>query len=74
MRYRYRNVKTGEIITTSNRISGKNWEPVEDTTVQPTGEEGIFEDKIPEEELAEEELAEEEVPAEKPKPTRRGKK
>lgn len=28
--YRYRNKKTGEIITTTNRVGGKNWEPVEE--------------------------------------------
>lgn len=27
--YEYRNVKTGEIVVTSNKVSGGNWEPVE---------------------------------------------
>lgn len=31
MAYTYRNVKTKEVITTSNKISGKNWKPVEET-------------------------------------------
>lgn len=28
MAYTYRNVKTNEVITTSNKIQGKNWEEV----------------------------------------------
>lgn len=36
MKYRYRNRKTGEEITTSNRVIGKNWEPiVEEAPVVP---------------------------------------
>lgn len=68
MEYRYRNRKTGEIVTTTNKVSGKNWEPVEETPAM-----------IPEEETAESPASEEEAvehPAEKPaaKSTRKGKK
>lgn len=27
--YEYRNVKTGDIVVTSTKVSGGNWEPVE---------------------------------------------
>lgn len=67
MKYRYRNTKTGEIITTSNRVGGKKWEPVADICAQ------TFEDAICDAEVAEETVAEE-APAEKPKTTRRGEK
>ncbi len=29
MKYLYRNVKTGEVVETSTKVSGANWEPVE---------------------------------------------
>ena len=29
MKYLYRNRKTGEVVETTNRVSGCNWEPVE---------------------------------------------
>ena len=29
MKYLYRNVKTGEFVETSTKVSGGNWEPVE---------------------------------------------
>ena len=29
MKYLYRNVKTGEVVETSTKVSGGNWEPVE---------------------------------------------
>ena len=29
MKYLYRNVKTGEVVETSAKVSGGNWEPVE---------------------------------------------
>lgn len=35
MKYRYRNRKTGEEVTTRNRVSGKNWELMEDHPVAP---------------------------------------
>lgn len=62
MKYRYRNRKTGEEITTSNRVGGKNWEPVRETPVLP-----------PEEDFVEDPA---ESPVEKPaaKSTRKGKK
>lgn len=68
MAYRYRNVKTGETITTTNRVGGKNWAPVEDPVVAPPV------DDTPEEAPAEETA--EEAPVEKPaaKTTRKGKK
>ena len=59
MKYRYRNRKTGEMISTTNRIGGKNWEPVE---------EEIFEENPIGEEAAEE------APVEKPEASRRSKK
>lgn len=65
MKYRYRNRKTGEEINTSNRIGGKNWEPVEEEPVLP-----------PEDDFEEETVEDpsEEAPADKPKAARRGKK
>lgn len=27
--YEYRNVKTGEVVVTSTKVTGANWEPVE---------------------------------------------
>lgn len=35
MAYRYRNLKTEEVITTTNKVSGKNWVPADDTQKQP---------------------------------------
>lgn len=29
MKYLYRNVKTGEVVETSTKVSGDKWEPVE---------------------------------------------
>lgn len=38
MAYAYRNVKTGEVIKTTNKVSGKNWEPVQAPQKPHTGE------------------------------------
>ncbi|MBR4291684.1 MAG: hypothetical protein IKT52_13770 [Oscillospiraceae bacterium] len=69
MGYTYRNKKTKEVINTSNKVTGKNWELVEDTDSQMTNGEGFeedaFEDKIPEDtagEDFEEEPLEDEIP------------
>lgn len=35
MAFKYRNAKTGEVISTTNRVSGKNWVPVEDPPAVP---------------------------------------
>lgn len=35
--YEYRNVKTGEIVVTSTKVSGGNWEPVEQEQEEPEG-------------------------------------
>lgn len=89
MAYKYRNVKTGEVVTTTNRIGGKNWEPVEEKAVlssqedfveAPAAEEAV--EAPAAEEAVEAPVAEEAVeapaepPAEKPaaKSTRKGKK
>ena len=72
MKYRYRNRKTGEMISTTNRIGGKNWERVEEAQ-NPFVEDETIEEEIFEEESSEEETAEE-APAEKPKTSRRSKK
>ena len=74
MKYRYRNRKTGEMISTTNRIGGKNWEPVEEEIFEenPVGE-NPFEEDPAEEDPVEEETAEE-APVEKPKASRRSKK
>lgn len=81
MAYTYRNVKTNEIITTTNRVAGKNWEPVEEAKLPPVedppAEDPPAEDppvEDPAEEDTVEETADEEAPAEKPKTSRRGKK
>lgn len=66
MKFRYRNVKTGEVITTTNRVGGKKWEAIEDEPVLP-----------PEDESGEENVKEpEEAPVEKSaaKASRKGKK
>lgn len=62
MAYMYRNLKTKETITTSNKVFGKNWEQIEDDPEVPGTEE------------ASEETVEEEAPAAPPKASRRGKK
>lgn len=79
MSYMYRNKKTREVITTSNKVSGKNWEPVNEKLPQhppvgdpPEDDSLMEEDTI--EETPEEETVEEEAPVEKPKTSRRGKK
>lgn len=66
MKYRYRNRKTGEVVTTSNRVGGKNWEPIEDDHVMPP--EDDFKEETEEEPQA--------APVEKPaaKSSRKGKK
>lgn len=76
MAYRYRNVKTGEIVTTSNRVGGKRWEPVEEAPTVPPEDDFVegFENK--EEPEATPEKEHQEAPVEKPaaKPSRKGKK
>lgn len=37
--YEYRNVKTGEIVVTSTKVSGGNWEPVEQEEQEDSGQE-----------------------------------
>lgn len=37
--YEYRNVKTGEIVVTSTKVSGGNWEPVEQEAQEESGQE-----------------------------------
>lgn len=72
MKYRYRNRKTGEEISTTNRISGKNWGPIEDEPVLPP--EDDLEETPEIEAEAEEEVVE--APVEKPaaKSSQKGKK
>ena len=74
MKYRYRNRKTGEIVTTSNRVGGKNWEPVEDDPVMPP--EDDFEEETVTEVEPETEEEPQAAPVEKPaaKSSRKGKK
>ena len=80
MKYRYRNRKTGEIVTTTNRVSGKNWEPIEDNPVMST-EDDFQDDAVmdSEDDFQEETVTEEEpqaAPVEKTaaKSSRKGKK
>lgn len=72
----YRNVKSGMVIKTTGKVTGKNWEPVEEAKLPPVedtpAEDPPVED--PAEEDTVEETADEEAPAEKPKTSRRGKK
>ena len=72
----YRNKKSGVTIKTTCKVSGKNWEPVEDAQYLPIDEDSTEDpiDESPFEDIPEEETAAEEAPAEKPKTTRRGKK
>lgn len=63
MEYRYRNVKTKEVITTSNKISGAKWEAVEEAP--PAND-------VPETPIAPAESPEADA-AEKPKTARRKK-
>ena len=35
MKYLYRNVKTGEVVETSTKVSGVNWEPFEQEELDP---------------------------------------
>ena len=85
--YHYRNKKSGAVIKTHNKITGENWEWVEDTDSQmPNGEDfedDTFEDDTFEDDTFEDTTDEEgneqtavveEAPAEKPKSSRRGKK
>ena len=82
MTYTYRNKKTCEEIVTSNKVTGKNWEPVEEENLYSAegmedGYEDVF-DEDPAEEAGEgvpvEEAPAEEAPAPKPKASRKGKK
>lgn len=71
MEYRYRNVKTKEVIVTSNKVSGAKWEPVEEAppvTVVPDAPVDL--EDAPE---AEADQVPEEEAAEKPKATQRKK-
>lgn len=77
----YRNVKSGMVIKTTGKVTGKNWEPVEEAKLPPVedppAEDPPAEDppvEDPAEEDTVEETADEEAPAEKPKTSRRGKK
>lgn len=81
MAYKYRNTKTNNVITTTNKVSGKNWAPIEDAQKSPVGDDSLENDLVdetseddPVEDNSEEESVAEEVPAAKPKATRRSKK
>lgn len=82
MNYTYRNKKTGELIVTSNKVSGKNWESVEEEELYTADDmEDPYEDafdKDPAEETPEDVPVEEapaaEAPAPKAKASRKGKK
>ena len=39
MKYLYRNVKTGEVVETSAKVSGANWEPVEPEQLEQENQE-----------------------------------
>lgn len=39
MKYLYRNVKTGEFVETSTKVSGANWEPVEKESTEQENQE-----------------------------------
>lgn len=76
---KYRNKKTGVVIKTFGKVSGGDWEPIEEKTHDQEQENADFfedqaEDEAPEEEPSAEEATSEESPAQKPKATRRGKK
>lgn len=76
---KYRNKKTGVVIKTFGKVSGGDWEPIEEQNPGQESEnadsfEDQVEDEAPEEETPVEEAPAEEAPAEKPKTTRRGKK
>ena len=82
MGYTYRNKKTKEVINTTNKVTGKNWELVENAnpklpngehSEEDTFEEDTFEDDAVEEEPNQTEAVEKAPPA-KPKASRRGKK
>lgn len=71
MEHRYRNVKTKEVIVTSNKVSGAKWEPVEEAppvNVVPDAHVDLGDDPEVEADLE----TVEEV-AEKPKASRRKK-
>lgn len=82
MVYTYRNKRTKAVINTSNKVTGKNWELVEDADPEQNSGEGFEEDTFEEdtieddpvkEEINQTEVAEK-APAAKPKASRRGKK
>ena len=71
---KYRNKKTGIVIKTFGKVSGGDWEPIEEQTPDQVQENSdSFEDQA-ENEAPEEESPVEEAPAPKAKTTRRGKK
>lgn len=72
MAYTYRNRKTGDTVTTTNRVSGKNWESMEEKLQQPPEDDYMAEDPLGE--APEENAVAEDTPTEKPKAARRGKK
>lgn len=83
MAYTYRNVKTNEVINTTNKVSGKNWVPVEDIPPLPvekaTAEDSVKDTPAVEEAAAEDSVmdapaVEESVVAAPKKTSRRGKK
>ena len=39
MKYLYRNKKTGEVVETSTKVSGANWEPFEQEELDPAEQE-----------------------------------
>lgn len=77
MTYTYRNKKTGEQIVTSNKVTGKNWEPVEEEALYTADDmEDPYEDVFCEDPVEEafEAVPVEETPAPKAKSSRKGKK
>ena len=80
MEYRYRNVKTKEVIVTSNKVSGAKWEPVEEAPPVNVVPDAPMVNVVPDapvdmkdDQEVEADLATVEEAAEKPKATRRKK-
>ena len=80
----YRNKKTGQVIKTTGKVTGLNWERLvdtndEETVVDDTNDEETVVEDIPDEETVVEDIPDEDpdaeqTPVQKPKTSRRGKK
>ena len=70
----YRNKKTGQVIKTTGKVTGLNWERLVDTNDEETVVNDTNDEETVVEDIPDEDPDAEQTPVQKPKTSRRGKK